>query len=204
MLQAKTQDIIPESGLGPQNSQWRRWVETSITNLKLGFTAFKADIANSFKAVSSSMELLTKQVKRITPYNLLDSKVMTFPSATFWPPQNGGSVVFDAVSSEVIITMSITGSINAFSNTAGYWQYTVSIPGVLSSGMDISLPPKNLISGGPVGGSATVPFSGTKSFSVTLPSPGAYTLTSAFRGSGNMSDEVVLDIISALTTIQSA
>ena len=62
MSQAKTQDIIPESGLGPQNSQWRRWVETSITNLKLGFTAFKADIANSFKAVSSSMDLLSRQV----------------------------------------------------------------------------------------------------------------------------------------------
>ena len=62
MLQAKTQDIIPESGLGPQNSQWRRWVERSITDLKLGFTAFKADIANSFKAVSSSMDLLSRQV----------------------------------------------------------------------------------------------------------------------------------------------
>ena len=62
MLQAKTQDIIPESGLGPQNSQWRRWVETSITNLKLSLKAFRADIANSFKAVSSSMELLSRQV----------------------------------------------------------------------------------------------------------------------------------------------
>ena len=63
MSQARTQDIIPESGLGPQNSQWRRWVERSITNLKLGFTAFKADIANSFKAVSSSMDLLSRQVR---------------------------------------------------------------------------------------------------------------------------------------------
>ena len=62
MLQAKTQDIIPESGLGPQNSQWRRWVERSITDLKRSLKAFRADIANSFKAVSSSMELLSRQV----------------------------------------------------------------------------------------------------------------------------------------------
>lgn len=55
-------DIIPESGLGPQNGRWRQWVERSIMGLKSGLSSSRSDTANSFKATNSSLELLTKQV----------------------------------------------------------------------------------------------------------------------------------------------
>ena len=97
MLQAKTQDIIPESGLGPQNSQWRRWVETSITNMKRGLVAFKADIANSFKAISSSLELLTKQVAQLnTASDTKDAYLDLSPGST--PSSQTARTNYDVVS----------------------------------------------------------------------------------------------------------
>ena len=64
MSQAKT-DIIPESGLGPQNGRWRQWVERSITGLQSGRGSSKNDTANSFKATNSSLQLLTKQIEAL-------------------------------------------------------------------------------------------------------------------------------------------
>ena len=207
MSQAKTQDIIPESGLGPQNSQWRRWVETSITNMKRGFTAFKADIANSFKAVSSSMELLSTQMLQNRQYSIFDSgsKVFYGEPGALYPPQDGGSVTFTATGATLLVTMSVTGDITQSGPSAAYWEYTVKVPGVLPAAPVYSGGGRagNLIGGGFFSDSYNTPFAASQSFILTVPTPGSYTMTAEIRGLGNtMYGTVTLDLASAVTIVQ--
>ena len=203
MSQAKTQDIIPESGLGPQNSQWRRWVERSITNLKLGFTAFKADIANSFKAVSSSMELLSRQVLQNRSYLVFDSGAYNFspyPAA----PQTGGSVTFTATGSQVLVTLSLSGTMTTAAS-AFYWVYTVKIPSILNPVL-VDDSPKGAntlyVEYYPTGTISGEPTAQSLSFLVNLPEPGQYTITTQFQAFGNASDGATLDVTSALMEIR--
>ena len=207
MLQAKTQDIIPESGLGPQNSQWRRWVERSITNLKLGFTAFKADIANSFKAISSSLELLSRQVLQNRSYYVFESDLddLFEPYAPdYGAPIEGGSVDFVATGTQLLCTLTAVGTASSASNNAE-WVYTVKIPGILLPVLVPTLTPAaNTIyqQNGLTGGSHYVRFSETINFLITVPTPGSYTITTQRQAYGSDSDGTRLEISSALMEIR--
>ena len=207
MLQAKTQDIIPESGLGPQNSQWRRWVERSITNLKLGFTAFKADIANSFKAVSSSMQLLSTQMLQNKSYHVFESDLddLFEPYAPdYGAPIEGGSVDFVATGTQLLCTLTAVGTASSASNNAE-WVYTVKIPGILLPVLVPTLTPaSNTIyqQNNLMGGSHYVRFSETINFRITVPTPGSYTITTQRQAYGNASDGTQLEISSALMEIR--
>ena len=207
MLQAKTQDSIPESGLGPQNSQWRRWVETSITNMKRGLVAFKADIANSFKAISSSLELLSRQVLDNRSYPVLSSGTYTFhPYPTFPPPpQTGGSVTFTATGTQVLVTLSLTGTMTTAANTF-FWVYTVKIPGVLTPVLVSDANPKRgnalYVGDYTMGGISNKPTTQSLSFLIDIPAPGQYTITTQFQAEGNGSETAILGVTSALMELR--
>ena len=214
MLQAKTQDIIPESGLGPQNSQWRRWVETSITNLKLSLKAFRADIANSFKAVSSSMQLLSTQVQLLSTQMLQNKSYYVFESdlddlfepyaPDYGAPIEGGSVDFVATGTQLLCTLTAVGTASSASNNAE-WVYTVKIPGILLPVLVPTITPaSNTIyqQNNLMGGSHYVRFSETINFRITVPTPGSYTITTQRQAYGNASDGTQLEISSALMEIR--
>ena len=199
--------MIPESGLGPQNSQWRRWVETSITNMRRGLVAFKADIANSFKAISSSLELLSRQVLQNRTYMISDADTYTFsPYPTVPPPpQDGGSVTFTSTGTQLLVNMSMSCTMTTAANSF-YWVYTVKIPGVLTPVLIFDSPraTNSMYYYDTVGGGGFPIRSVDRavSFLITVPSPGTYTITSQIQAYANASETATLQVTTGLVEIR--
>lgn len=109
-------DIIPEQALGNNNQPWRRWVESSIRAVRQQISTVTRDMTNSFSAISSSMRLLSEQVRS-----------MPLPAGFYVRRQgfglNGGTIYLDQVipipAGKTKVVLTAIGNVYVLDRTSG-------------------------------------------------------------------------------------
>ena len=134
----------PNAGLGPQNEQWRQWVEGGVKGLDRRLEdKYGNDIANSLSAIQSSMRLLSNQVSALAGLQTVAAatsvgSIATPPPATFgvftqpYDSTYDPSVTLDVPTGRALITLTAYMGVTIKTNLASDY-------GDLSTGVDYEI-----------------------------------------------------------------